>query len=124
MKTQNNFLNFLVAQTISIVATLLLILVFALSIKLFEMPDTCITPINYLIKAICISLGVWFLTKDKTSGLKKGFLHGALYITIAFIVFSILNKTFILSLSLLIEILLGALVGGIIGILLVNIRKK
>jgi len=124
MKTQNNVLNFIIAQTISVVSTLIMILLFALAIKSFEMPDTCILPINYLIKVICISLGVWFLTRDKVDGLKKGFLHGALYTIIAFLVFSFLNKTFILSLSLLLEIIISAIAGGIIGILLVNVRKK
>lgn len=123
MENKNNFLSYVKAQTFSIISTLVCILIFAFTIKILELPDSCIVPVNYVIKSLCIFLGVLSLTKDKTEGLKKGFIHGILYVIIAFLVFSFLNKTFSISISLLLEILLGGILGGIIGIVLVNFRK-
>lgn len=124
MENKNVVLNFVKAQALSIVLTLACILIFALAIKYFELKDSCIVPVNYAIKALCIASGVFVLTKSKHNGLKNGVLHGLLYVVISFLVFSFLNHSFVLEISLLIEMLLGALVGGIFGVVFVNMKHK
>ena len=57
-------------------------------------------------------------------GLMSGLLIGIVYTFLAFIVFSILNGNFEITKVLANDILFGAIIGAICGVIAVNIRKK
>ena len=75
-----------------------------------------------LIKAISILVGL-LACKSNSHGLIKGISFGAVYSCIAFIIFSLLAGTFNLTISLLLDILYCASVGGVMGVIMINIKK-
>lgn len=105
--------------------SLVLILVFAFLLKFTNIPESAITPINQVIKGVSIFFGVFIgLRKIKELGLFSGLLIGFIYIMLAFVIFSILNGGFSFDLTLLTDIIFGAVIGGICGIICVNIKKS
>lgn len=120
---KNKIMPYVIGGIVSIIASLLLIILFALLIKWFSLPNSIITPVNLVIKAVSIFIGLNFVLKDKTKGLIKGAIFGSVYCAFAFIVFSILAGTFSIGISFLLDLLYTVSVGGVIGIILVNIKK-
>ena len=102
---------------------MVLILVFALLIRFVNIPDSFISPINQIIKVICIFLGCFISLKKTNKGFIKGMFIGLIFTVLAFLVFSFIAGTFNFNLSILLDILFGILIGGISGIIAVNIRK-
>lgn len=108
---------------VSLIISLVLILLFALLIKWFNWSDAVISPVNIVIKIISIAIGVLVVTKDGTGGALKGATLGAVYIVLCFVVFSILNGSMIINISLLYDSLLGLITGAILGVISVTLRK-
>lgn len=115
--------RFFLAGMISIITSLILIIIFALCIKWFTLKDTVITPINMVIKTVSIFLGMLILLKERKNGLAKGVIFGALYSLLAFIIFSLLLGSFSFGINMLVDFIFCAIVGGLSGIILVNIKK-
>ena len=110
---------------ISLCISLILVLVFAYLLKFTNIPESIIFPINQVIKGISIFLGVFIsLRKSKELGLVSGLLIGLIYTILAFLVFSILAGTFTFDITLLTDIVFGAIIGAICGIISVNIKKS
>ena len=110
---------------LSIASTLIMILLFALLIRFFNIPDSFIFPINQVIKVISLFLGMLiFLKKVNNNGLLKGLLLGFSYYLLSTIVFSILQGSFSFKLNNFVDLALTTLIGGIIGIIIVNIKKR
>lgn len=122
----NSFLGYFIKGTlIALCISLVLILVFAFLLKFTNIPDTAIAPINQVIKGVSIFLGVFIgMKKSKELGLVCGLLIGLSYTLLAFLVFSILSGSFILDITLLTDIIFGAVIGAICGIICVNIKKS
>ncbi len=118
-----NALNMSIGVGVAVIVSLVLILVFALLIKWFDLSDSVITPANIIIKILSIAVGIVFVTKDGKSGAKRGALLGAVYIILCFGVFSLLNKSLIIGMSLLYDFILGVASGAILGIIAVNLRR-
>lgn len=111
----------LIAVAISLVG----ILFFAFLIKLFGIADGWLKPINQVIKAISIFIGVFLgLKNDNEKGLVKGLIIGLAYTFVAFVVFSILNGKFNFDKTLLTDVLFGGITGAICGVIAVNIGGK
>lgn len=105
--------------------SLLLVLVFAFLLKFTNISDSAIYPINMVIKGISVFLGVFVgLKKYKELGLVSGLLIGILYTIISFFVFSLLAGSMIFDLSFLTEIAFGGIIGGVCGIICVNLKKS
>lgn len=110
----------LLATSVSLIG----ILIFALIIKFVGISSNLIMPINQVIKVISLFLGCFFALKtDSTKGLLKGLIIGFLYTIFAYLLFSLLSTKFAFNLTLLNDILFGTLIGGICGIIAVNLRK-
>ena len=111
----------LIATIVSLVG----ILFFAFIIKLFGITDQFLRPVNQVIKAISILVGVFAgLSKNKEKGLWVGLLIGLTYTILAFVVFSALNGSFAFDKSLLSDIIFGGIMGAICGVIAVNIKKR
>ncbi len=105
--------------------SLVSILVFAFCLKFTPLSENLITPINQVIKGISIFLGVFLgLKKQKEMGLASGLLIGFLYTIIAFFAFSALNHSFVFDRTFVNDIIFGSIIGGICGIICVNIKKN
>ena len=110
---------------IALCISLVLVLVFAFLLKFTNIPDSAISPVNHVIKGVSIFLGVFIgLKKCKELGLVSGLLIGFIYTLLAFLVFSILSGSFTFNITLLTDIVFGAIIGAICGIISVNIKKS
>lgn len=113
----------LLATFIAVAVSLGLILLFAFTIKWFDLSDAIIAPVNIAIKIISIGVGILIVTKDGKQGIKRGAVIGASYIVLSYLIFSILLGSFNLSFANLWDLILGVVSGAILGVISVNIRR-
>lgn len=126
-KLKNNgvLIAVLKGSLISVVVSLIGILFFAFIIKMFGITDQFLRPVNQVIKAISILLGVFGgLKKYREKGLVLGLAIGLVYTLLAFLVFSALNGNFNFDKTLLTDILFGGIMGAICGVIAVNLKGK
>ena len=123
---KGGFAGYLLKGTlIALCISLILVLVFAFLLKFTNIPDSAIVPINQVIKGASIFFGVFIgMKKSKELGLVCGLLIGVCYTLLAFLVFSILSGSFVADLTLLTDLVFGAVIGAICGIICVNIKKS
>ena len=123
---ENSFLlNFLKGTFVALIVSLIGILIFAFVLKMLNVSDGLIAPVNQIIKILSIFIGVTVaLKKNKQKGLLTGLLVGLIYTLLAFLVFSILNGTFNLDKSLFNDVLFGSISGAICGIISITIKGK
>ena len=117
-------LDFLKGIIISLLSSLGLIILFAFSIKWFNISDVAIAPITLTIKGVSVIVGSIFAIKGDSKGLLKGASFGAFYIFVAFLIFGFLSGEFIVSINSLLDVLFSALLGGLVGIIKVNKKSK
>lgn len=111
----------LIALSFSLVG----ILIFAFVLRFIAISDGAIKPINQVIKILSVAFGVFIgLKKNHDMGLIRGLLIGLLYTIMAFISFSILDGSMSFSITLINDLLFGAISGAICGILAVNLKRK
>ena len=116
--------SILKGSLIALCVSLILVLVFAFLLKFTDVPDSIITPVNQVIKGGSIFLGVFIgLKRSKELGLVSGLLIGFIYTIVAFLVFSALSASFSIDVTLLTDIVFGAIIAAICGIICVNIKK-
>ena len=121
----HDVLHILSGTIISIAVTLVLILLFAILIRFVNVSDGLIFPVNQVIKVISLIIGLNIvLKKNKTKGFLKGIVLGILYFVISYIVFSLLQRDFTFDIKNFYDFLLTSLMGGLLGIIVINIIKK
>lgn len=104
--------------------SLVLILAFAMLLRFTNISDKVIMPINQIIKIVSIFFGVYSALKyHKEKGWVKGMLIGLTYSVLAFVIFAILSSSLILSWNTLLDIVFGSIVGGIVGVIVVNMKR-
>ncbi|MBQ8844897.1 MAG: TIGR04086 family membrane protein [Clostridia bacterium] len=124
-KGNSILLPLLKGTLISLGISLFGILIFAFVLRFTNISDVVISPVNQVIKGVSIFLGVFIgLKKEKELGLVSGLLIGVCYTVLAFFVFSLLDGAFEINRTLLNDILFGGIIGGICGIICVNLKKK
>ena len=120
----NNFLVVLKGVFWALTVSLLCVLIFAFIIKFTNISESAIMPINQVIKVLSILVGCWVASKKiKSNGWLWGLIIGAIYTLLAFVVFSILDGEFRFTLSLLNDLVFGAVLGLISGIITFALRK-
>ncbi len=120
----NYVLEVIFAIFIALIISLVLIIIAAFAIKLFNIGDNAIIIINQVIKGLSILIAGIACLKLPNNGWLRGFIFGILYIALAFVVFSLLSGSFTFDLTLINDLVLGGISGLISGIISVNIRKK
>ena len=127
LKISNNALiiNTLKGTLTAVCVSLVLVLLFAFLLKFTNIPESTITPVNQVIKGLSIFIGVFIgVKKSKELGLLSGLLIGLFYTFLAFIIFACLSGVFEFDLTFLTDILFGAVMGSICGIICVNLKKS
>ncbi len=110
---------------VAVCISLVLVLLFAFLLKFTNIPESTIKPVNQVIKGLSILMGVFVgLKRKKELGLVSGLLIGLIYTIVAFLVFSCLGGVFAFDLTLLTDLLFGAVMGAICGIICVNLKKS
>ena len=116
-------LQILKGSITSVSITLVLILLFALLLRFVNISDSVIMPVNQVIKIVSIFFGVYSALKFyKEKGWLKGMAIGIIYSILAFVVFSILSSQLSLSISTFLDVIFSAIVGGISGVIAVNLK--
>lgn len=111
-----------VATLTAIAFSLVAVLLFAFIVKVASLPSACLSPVCRVIKTVAVLLGcIAGLRSDK--GLFKGAAAGLLSAFSSFLLFSLLSGGIVWELSLLLELLFGAITGAISGIIAVNLHK-
>ena len=117
-------LSILKGSVYALCISLVCVLVFAFCLKFTPLSESLITPINQVIKGVSSFLGVLLgLKKQKEMGLASGLLIGLVYTIVAFFAFSALNHSFVFDRTLINDIIFGTIIGGICGIICVNLKK-
>ncbi len=126
-KTLNNksfIISFFKSVFVAISCSLVLVLALAIIYRFVSMSEGVIRICNQIIKVLSVLIGCFVLfKKDKSKGMLKGSLLGAIYTLGAFFIFSLLSSSFSFGLSLIYDIIFASIVGLIGGIIFVNIRK-
>lgn len=122
-KEKPQILLYVKALCISLIASLILILLFAFLLKIFDIGYGWILPVNIVIKIVSIFIGCIIATSSKKHGIRKGIIFGFMYIILAYVLFSLLAGDFSFSIKFLYDVLFGIIAGAICGIIAVNIRK-
>lgn len=116
------FLIVLKGVAAAVIFSLAAVLLFALIIKLFSLPSSVITPVNQAIKVLSVLLSsLVFIRGNK--GFLKGILLGLFAVAATYFVFAAIGGGANFSWKFFVELLFGGIVGGIGGIIAVNVRK-
>ena len=123
--TNNNGWRLLRGVLLGLFITLLLILLFALALKLFDIGETAISPVNQGIKVVSILGGgiaaVWGL---KQRGWLMGGGVGLLYMLAGYALYSFLQGSFSPTVTLATDSVMGFASGALAGIIGGNLRGK
>ncbi|MBR2220746.1 MAG: TIGR04086 family membrane protein [Clostridia bacterium] len=105
--------------------SMLLVLVFAFLLRLFGFGEGAINVIVQIIKGASVLMGVMIAMKhQKEMGFLTGLGIGLVFTVISFVVFSCLDGfRFEFSGTLLNDLIFGGIIGGICGIIAVNLKK-
>lgn len=95
---------------------------FALVLKIFPLPNSAVFPVSESIKALSVFLGCFF-SVGKEKGLLKGALVGFFALLLSHLLFFAIGGGRLFSVFFLLELLFGALIGALSGILRVNLPK-
>ena len=111
------------AVIIAMLVSLAGILIMAFVIQTLSVDAGIIPVVNQIIKGTAILAGCFVALGRTKNGAFKGLAIGLIYIAVAYIMFSLLDGTWNVGLSLLNDVVLGAVTGFISGIITVNVRK-
>ena len=110
---------------ISMVFTVAVILLFALIIKETGLADNVIAPVNQIVKILGIVGASYFAIKGMTEKQwLTGGLAGLLFISLSYLVFSLIEGMFGSVALLFSDMLMGLLVGMVFAIILANFGKS
>lgn len=113
-------INIIKGVGISLIATVIMLIIFSLILTYTDIQENVINPVIMIITAVSILIGSSLGNiKIKKNGLINGGLIGGIYITIIYLISSILNWKFSLNMQSIIMIvtaILFGILGGIIGV--------
>ena len=121
---KQNFSQVAKGILIALAVSLIGILIFAVVLRFVNFSDMGIKITNQIIKILSVLLGVFIcLKKDKSKGLIKGTIVGAIYTISSYLLFSILVASFSFSASIIYDLIFSSIVGLVCGVLFVNLKK-
>ncbi len=121
---KEDLIDIVKSSLIAVVSSLVLVLLFAIIIKLSGLNDTIILVINLIIKSLSIVIGILFGVKNAKMGAVKGLATGVLFVFISYILFAIINLNAKIDLMMVVDSLIIIAEGLISGIIAVNIKDK
>lgn len=125
MKNKENFVldlkDTLRSVLVAIISALLFVLIFALILRWASLPDTVITPVNYVIKFLSLFLGIMIGFKHRKNGILKGAIVGLTFMLLSWLIFTAMDGFKSVNFRPL-DLVFLTLGGGIIGIIKVNLK--
>lgn len=120
---KTNVTDILRSTLIAVIISLIAVLIFGIVIKLANVPDNIILPINQVIKVVSVLMGCVIGFKHKEKGALKGGIAGTLYTALSILIFWVIcgspKGNFGWA-----DAVTGIISGAIAGIIAVNIGKK
>lgn len=114
------FVNIIKGISIALISTIIFLLIFSLILTYTNVSEQFISPVIIVITAISIFIGSSIGNfKMKRNGLLNGAIIGGIYLTVIYLLSSILNHNFTMTIQSIIIIVAGmicGMLGGIIGI--------
>ena len=122
--TEKNLIiiDVLKGTAVAIITLSIAVLIFAGLITATNLSNSVIKPINQFIKSISIFFGCFFNFKA-SKGYLKGLLTGILFAVVSYLLFALISGGASFGLPFIVDIIFCALVGMILGVLTISIRK-
>ena len=124
IKEKSKFINLLKGSITAIVITLISLVIFSTVLANTNINENTIIPVIIAVTAISILIGsIISVSKISKKGLLNGALVGLIYITIIYLLSSLVNRNFSFdfnSLIIIISAIIAGMFGGIIG---VNLKR-
>lgn len=118
-------LDIIKTVVIAVLTSMVLVLVFALIVKATDLSDDVIGYVNVGIKIVSVLIGTLIgFKRGGKAGWLKGLVSGLLYVVTSFLVFATISGNFSLSEMSWVDLLTGAVVGLISGVIAVNVKKS
>lgn len=118
-------LDIIKTVVIAVLISMVLVLVFALIVKATDISDTTIGYVNVAIKIVSVLVGTLLgFKRGGSGGWLKGLISGLLYVFTSFLVFASISGKFSIGDLSWVDVLTGAVVGLICGVIAVNVKKK
>ncbi len=111
------------AAGLSLAISLLGAVIFAVILRIGNVSEGIIYPINQTLKGLAIVLGALICVRGEKGWLKGGGA-GLLFTALSYLAFSALGGDFSLSWLIFAELFLAFVIGGIGGMLAVNLKKS
>jgi putative membrane protein (TIGR04086 family) len=118
----NGLFSILKSVLAALAISFLLSVVFAVIIEMGCVKEPWIYAVTQTIKAVSIAAGVLLFTRGEKGWLKGGGA-GLLFTALSYLAFSSLGGDFSLGWLIIVELILALLIGGISGIIAVNLKK-
>jgi len=110
---------------VAVLVSMVLVLIFALIVKATDLSEDTIGYVNVAIKIVSILIGTLLgFKRGGTGGWLKGLISGLLYVVTSFLVFASISGNLSFGDLSWIDVLTGAVVGLICGVIAVNVKKK
>lgn len=120
---RKNIFQVIKAVLASVLFSLAFVLIFTIVIQLFSLPMAAVKLVNQAFKIISVAAGgLLFIRGDK--GLVKGIIYGISAVILTYLLYGLISSSLSVSWLFLAEIALGAVAGGISGVIAVNIKKN
>lgn len=107
----------------AVIVTLISVLIFACVISSAMLTDNVIKSVNQFIKILSVFLGCMFFVRG-SAGLLRGALIGAISTLITYLLFSLFGSQMQFGFSFIIDLIFLLVVGGISGVIAVNVKKE
>ncbi len=120
-----SILDVIKTVVIAVLISMVLVLVFALIVKATDLSDATIGYVNQGIKIVSVLVGTLLgFRRGGKGGWLKGLLSGLLYVVTSFLVFAAISGNFSVGELSWVDVLMGAVVGLICGVIAVNVKKS
>lgn len=121
----SGILNILKCCLLGVVVTLVGIVILALVLKFTDLNSFVVGYLNDIVKAISLFVVIICLKRiSEEKLLLKSIIAGCVYTLISFIIFSVLNGSFVINLSLIYDLLFAVIVSVLISIILNVLKRK
>jgi putative membrane protein (TIGR04086 family) len=107
----------------AVIVTLISVLIFAFVISSAMLTDNVIKSVNQFIKILSVFLGCMFFVRG-SAGLLRGALIGAISTLITYLLFSLFGSQMQFGFPFIIDLVFLLVVGGISGVIAVNVKKE
>ena len=104
------------------IVALIGILIFAFIVKIAVLNNGVVKAVNQFIKVLAIFLGCTICVR-KNLGLIKGAVIGFLFTVVIYLIFALIGSNVSFGVSFIIEIVFTSIIGGISGVIAVNMKK-